>query len=74
MRYKTPSNRGTPRPTPTPIPALAPGESPTLGLESDALLVEVLVLVRDVVGDEDVVVVAKSASFQRMEIPLAFTP
>lgn len=53
---------------------MAPGESPALELKSDALLVEVLVLVREVVGDEDVAVVAKSASFQRMEIPLAFTP
>jgi uncharacterized membrane protein len=54
---------------------LAPGESLALELESDTLLVEVLVFVpvREVVEDEDVVVVAKSASFQRIEIPLAFT-
>jgi uncharacterized membrane protein len=54
---------------------LAPGESLALEFESDTLLVEVLVFVpvREVVEDEDVVVVAKSASFQRIEIPLAFT-
>lgn len=64
------SKSGTPMPIPTPIPTFAPDVSPVLDPE-EALL---FVLVEADVEVVEVVEVAKSSDFQRIEMPLALIP